>query len=55
MKGLSLKLQAVTIVGIGALLGFGIFLLGNYLGWNLPAEVAVAFGTIVGWLLGKIF
>lgn len=49
-----MKKQAIQIGGLGVLLGFGIFLLSRYLGLDIPAEIAIAFGTIIGWLVGKI-
>lgn len=50
-----MMIEAVVFVGLGSLLGFGIFLLSRRLNWNLPPGVAIAFGTIIGWLVGKLF
>lgn len=47
--------ELIGVGTLGTLLGIAFYLLSNKLGLSIPPEVAVAAGTIVGWLVGRLF
>lgn len=48
-------IEVISVGSLGTLIGLGIWWLSQKRGWNIPPQVAVAIGTVIGWVAGRAF